>query len=377
MNITDAFKKSVLGLSALGIIAGSPLTYATSALPSGTRNNEINQNDLCKLKIGILIDRSNSIRNDDEKNPQYIRQSVVDVATALQGTDSQIAVWSFGTKATGYQGKNIIIGDNGNNFDKEAAPIKLADYPGIGFTSMKTTSGVSAIKNTVNSIPFSTDRLTAANSSLAEREVGWTNWQAAFIESNAGGSTPSGADVLFMITDGVPTLPRDFNKEPTRDPFQRDDITRQAISSGVNAANQVKNSASKTRIVAIGVGDVTETLEGVDNLKRISGGLSDAVEGDDYYLSSNFANLGTELNKTIEQVCKEEPTKPVPTPAPTTKPTPKPETKPAPVVAPVETKGTEKVVELPKTGPMEVISATSGLTLLTYALSMYIRSRSL
>lgn len=378
MNVSVAFKKSVLGLSALGIIVGSPLTYATSALPSGTRNNEINQNDLCSLNIGILIDRSNSIRNDDEKNPQYIRQSVADVATALQGTDSQIAVWSFGTKATGYQGKNIIIGDNGNNFDKEAAPIKLADYPGIGFTSMKTASGVSAIKNTVNSIPFSTDRLSAANSSLAEREVGWTNWQAAFVESNAGGSTPSKADIVFMITDGTPTLPRDFTEEPTRDPFQQDEVSRQAVTSGVSAANQVKNSAAKTRIVAIGVGDVTKTLEGVDNLKRISGGLSNSVEGEDYYLSANFANLGTELNKTIEQVCKEKPTPtPVPTPIPTTKPTPKPETKPAPVVAPVETKGAEKVAELPKTGPMEVISATSGLTLLTYALSMYIRSRSL
>ena len=359
MRTMSILTKSAVGIALAASVVVAPLSYATkSTLPNGSANNEINQANICNLKVGILIDRSNSIRNDSENNPKYIRDAVGDVATSLQGTDTKVAVWSFGTKATGYQGKNIIIGDNGNDADKEAAPIKLSDYPGVGFTSMKDASGVTSIKNTVASIPFSTDRLEAANSSLAEREVGWTNWEAALAESTVSGSTPSQSDIVLMITDGTPTVPRDFTAEPTTDPLEKNQIAQQAVISGVAASEKVKSSAAGTRIVAIGVGDVTKTDDGVDNLKRISGGLTTAVEGDDYYLSADFAHLGSTLNEAIKQACDE---KPAPTPTPT----------PAPTAPEKE----EKVVELPKTGPADAIVSMTGISLLAFALTGYIRSR--
>lgn len=354
-----SLKKLVPGALVVGLLIASPVTYATNKLPNGTANNKINQANICSLKIGVLIDRSNSIRNDSEQNPQYIRNAVGEIASGLKGTDSQMAVWSFGTKATGYQGKNIIIGNNGTDKSKTAASIKLSDYPGVGFTSLKDQSGVTAIKNTVNLIPFSTDKLSAQNSSLAEREVGWTNWQAALIESNASGSKPAQADIVFMITDGTPTLPRDFHAEPTTDPLDKNQIARQAVVSGVQAADSVKKSAAKTRIVAIGVGDVMKTDDGIDNLKRISGGLSNAKQNDDYYLVNGFSDLGSELNKAIKQACDEKPI---------TKPTPQPKPTPAP----------EQPAELPKTGMTEtILSGATGLGALTYVALLYRRSRSL
>lgn len=355
-----SFKKLIPSALAIGVLMISPVAYATNKLPNGTANNKINQANICSLKIGILIDRSNSIRNDSEQNPQYIRNAVGEIATDLQGTDSQMAVWSFGTKATGYQGKNIIVGNNGTDKSKTAANIKLSDNPGVGFTSLKGQNGVTTIKNTVNSIPFSTDNLNAEHSSLAEREVGWTNWQAALLESNANGSKPAQADVIFMITDGTPTLPRSSTNDEA-----------QAVVSGVQAADSVKNSPAKTRIVAIGVGDVMKTDDGVDNLKRISGGLSNAKQNDDYHLVNGFSELGGELNKAIKQACDEKPApepKPTPIPKPTPKPTPKPEPTPAP----------EQPEELPKTGMAEaILSGAAGLGALTYTALLYRRSRSL
>ena len=360
--------KSAIGLTFAAIVAVSPIASATSVLPDGTSNNKINQANICSLKVGILIDRSNSIRNDNESNPKHIRDAVSNVATTLQGTDTKLAVWSFGTKATGYQGKNIIIGDNGTNADKESTAIKLSDYPGVGFTSLKDANGVSTINNTVKSIPFSTDKLTAANSSLAEREVGWTNWKAAFVESTANSSTPAQSDLLIMITDGTPTLPRDFTKEATTDPLAMNQIARQAVVEGVAASQQVKNSSTKTRIVAIGVGDVTKTDDGVDNLKRVSGGLNSAVENDDYYLSDNYATLGTKLSSAIKQACDKTPA-PDPKPATPIKTTPVTKT-------PVTTKTPEVVAELPQTGPIDAILSATGISLLTVAIAAYIRSRS-
>ncbi len=355
-NIKNKPFRATLGALMAGALMVSPVAYATNKLPDGAANNKINQANICSLKVGILIDRSNSIRNDNEQNPQHIRSAVGSVATSLQGTDSQMAIWSFGTKATGYRGKNIIIGNNGTDDSKTAADIKLSDYPGVGFTSLKDANGPTTIKNTVNTIPFSTDKLSAGHSSLAEREVGWTNWQAAFAESNANGSTPAQADLVLMITDGTPTLPRSFNAEPTTDPLEQNQIAREAVVSGVAAADSLKSGAAKTRIVAIGVGDVTKTEDGLDNLKRISGGLNAAKENDDYYLADSYATLSSKLKEAIKQACTQ-----TTTPAPTPKPTPTP----------------EETAELPHTGITEVFSGLLGAGALTYAAMVYRRSRGL
>lgn len=285
--VLSKLQKGALALGALIIVAGSSATaFAASTLPNGTANNPMASNDaLCSLNIGFVVDRSNSIRNAGESNPATIRTAINDVVTSLQGTDSKVAVWSFGTKATGYTGTNPLV-------DRPA--ITAADYPGIGFTEVKDSIGVRSIANTVNAIPFASQ-----NSTEDERAMGWTNWQAALGEANANGSTPSQADIVFMITDGAPTLPRDFAKDPAEYPS---DIADDSVIAGVNAANSVKASGKKTRIVALAVGDATNDQAYINNLKRITGGLENAVAGQDYY-TGDFSKLGTMLQSAIKQAC--------------------------------------------------------------------------
>lgn len=93
MRTMSILTKSAVGIALVASVVTAPLSYATkSTLPNGSANNEINQANICNLKVGILIDRSNSIRNDSENNPKYIRDAVGDVATSLQGTDTKVAV---------------------------------------------------------------------------------------------------------------------------------------------------------------------------------------------------------------------------------------------------------------------------------------------
>lgn len=284
--LTRIVKKSALTFGALLIVASTTATTFAASLPNGTANNPLaSSSELCSLNIGFAIDRSNSIRNNSESNPARIRTAVNDVVTSLQGTDSKVAVWSFGTKATGYTGTNPLPG---------RPAITAKDYPGIGFTAVKDATGVQAINSTLNAIPFASEA-----SSEAERGMGWTNWQAGLSEANANGSTPSQANIVFMITDGAPTLPRNFDTEPVEG---QSDVAASSVIAGVNAANSVKSSSAKTRIVTLAVGDAIGDQSFIDNIKRITGGLNSSVAGQDYY-TGNFSELGTMLKSAIKQAC--------------------------------------------------------------------------
>ncbi len=308
-------KKGLVSLSIIAVVAAFSTSLVAQAadLPNGSANNPApSGSKICNLNIGFIIDRSNSIRNDSEANPGIITQSVGEVVDSLKGTDSKVAVWSFGTKATGYTGVNPL---------PNSPLITAADYPGVGFTSVKTNQGAQTVKNTVASIPYE-----SKNSAESLRRAGWTNWQAAFNESVADGDRPSDADVVFIVTDGDPTVPHD-----PADPTSLDHTI--AIKAGVAAADNVKSNG-KTRIVALGVGQVANDSMFVNNLKRLSGGLNNAEAKKDYY-TGNFSNLGAMLKEAILQACK-------------------PEAKPEVPVTPVAT--------LPRTGPASVAAAFGGVS---------------
>jgi len=289
----------VASVAVTALSFGSVMVGAAN-LPNGTANNPVPAGrEVCDLNIGFVIDRSNSIRNDSEANPAIITNAVNNIVTDLKGTDSKVAVWSFGTKATGYTGANPL---------PDSPAIAAADFPGIGFTAIKQDSGVNAVKNVVASIPYESE-----NSDRDLRRAGWTNWQAALAEANANGSRPADADIVFMITDGDPTLPQANPGASTADKVT-------PVVAGVEAANSVKANGS-TRIVAFAVGQATSETDYIDNIKRITGGLESSVRGQDYFIGG-FSELGSMLKSAIDQACVE----PTPAPSPTT---PTPPAKPA------------------------------------------------
>ncbi len=259
------------------------ITSIADVLPSGTANNPVPSGaKLCNLNVGFLIDRSNSIRNDSEGNPALITSAVNGVVEDLQGTDSKVAVWSFGTKATGYTGANPLA---------DSPTLTAADYPGIGFTSVKRASGVAAVTNTVSRIPYESEK-----SDRDLRRAGWTNWQAALSESVADGDQPNDADIVFMVTDGDPTLPQADPEGPNPDHTD-------SIIAGVAAADAVKSNG-KTRIVAFAVGQATSDGLYIDNIERITGGLNNAEVNDDYF-TGNFNQLGGMIRTAISQACED------------------------------------------------------------------------
>jgi uncharacterized repeat protein (TIGR01451 family) len=269
-------------------LAAAPGGAAPAALPSGAANPPWPQG--CGLRIGVSIDRSNSIANDDPANPQRIRDAVDGLVEGLSGTAMEVAIWSFGTAASGYAGPNPID-------DAPGSAIVAGDYPAIGFTPVATSTGRQAIRSTVQAIPFA-----SAASPEGDRLKGWTDWEAGFggdasgfVTPGAtapGGDRPGGADVLLFVTDGSPTLPG-----PAGDPDRWG--ADAPIEEGVAAADSVKAAGAGTRVVAIGVGSEVD----VANLERISGGLGTSVPGDDYFFIADYQALLDTLLASIARSC--------------------------------------------------------------------------
>lgn len=290
-------KQGLLALTISAVVASLGISVATTAaeLPNGTPNNPVPAGqELCNLNVGFVIDRSNSIRNDSNANPGIITKAVSDVTASLQGTDSKVALWSFGTKATGYTGVNPL--------NKEDT-ITAADYPGIGLTSVKDAGGVNAVKNTVASIPYGTDREKNTPQQIHLVRTGYTNWQAALGEAIANGNRPSDSDILFVLSDGDPNFYTNAQGEGVWDATRK---TGEPVVAGVNAANTIKAGSNKTRIVVLAVGDSTSDANYIANIKRITGGLNAAKEGQDYF-RGNYNQLGVMMRAAIQQACDKKP----------------------------------------------------------------------
>ena len=75
---------------------------ATAEPGPGTANNPWPTD--CDMRIGVVVDRSHSIRAASESNPGLVRSAVTDLAARLAGTGASMAVWSFSTLASGFAG---------------------------------------------------------------------------------------------------------------------------------------------------------------------------------------------------------------------------------------------------------------------------------
>ncbi len=224
---------AIIGLSVLPAQALTlrPLQVATTGNPAWPNK--------CGLKIGLLIDRSESISASEGTTMKNAAKGFVD---ALTGTPSQFAVASFGDTAT----------------------------QNLGFTSVTAAGDATTVKNSIGALAI-------GGTGLA------TNWDAAF-QSQIG----NGADVVVILTDGNPTR-RGVNGEGgngSSDPLGYN------LDAGITSSNSVK--AGGARVVAVGIGNDLD----VSNLQAISG----PTINDDYFTSS-FDTLNTKLAELAKKIC--------------------------------------------------------------------------
>ena len=274
-----------------------PATLLTSAGPSeatpdpGTPNNPWPED--CDLQVGIVIDRSDSIEIAGTQNPGLVRSGARGMVNALAGTGAEVAVWSFGTLASGYTGPSPFPGA------PPGSMIVAGDYPSIGFTPVGTGAGATAVKNTINAIPFTRNFGDPVDPDT--RRVGATNWEAGLGHASHGfpgavapnGDRPRDADVLIFFSDGNPTIDNGELQAGTNGPGTTDGN----VNAALTAANEVKTTGAPTRIIGVGVGDVNPR-----NLERITAGFPAAEEFEDYWMT-DFAGLGDTLFDVATRIC--------------------------------------------------------------------------
>ena len=252
---------------------------------AGTANNPWPTS--CDMRVGVVVDRSHSIRAAGEQNPGLVRDAVGDLAQRLSGTGAAMAVWSFSTLASGFTGPNPLGG----------TAVDAADYPSIGFTSLDTPAGTAAVRGTVDAIPFA---LPPADPTDPTRDrLGATNWEAGLGHGSHGipgavapnGDRPRDADVLVFVTDGNPTI-HNAQLAGLGAGTADDDVDAALV-----AAQEAKTVGAPTRVVAVGVGDVN-----VANLERVTGGYPAAQEGEDYW-TTDFGGLGDALVDVATRIC--------------------------------------------------------------------------
>lgn len=249
--------------------------------------------DDCNMRVGVVVDRSDSIRGASQENPALVRGAVGDLADRLSGTGASMAVWSFGTLASGYTGPAPYPGA------PVGSTIVAGDYPSVGFTSLSTPAGIAAVKSTANAIPFT--RSFGSDTDPDTRRVGATNWEAGLGGSSHGlpgavapnGDRPRDADVLVFFSDGAPTV----DNAQLAAGVAGLDATDAKVDAALAAAHVVKTTGAPTRIIGVGVGNVN-----APNLERITAGYPAAREFEDYWIT-DFGGLGDTLVDVATRIC--------------------------------------------------------------------------
>ena len=283
------FLASVVWFVPVALLAGA---RAAGADPGPGIANNAWPTD-CNMRVGVVVDRSDSIKGASEANPALVRGAVGDLAERLSGTGASMAVWSFGTLASGYTGPNPFAGA------PAGATISASDYPSVGFTSLATPAGVATVQGTVDAIPFT--HTFNADTDPDTRRVGATNWEAGLGRSSHGipgavapnGDRPRDADVVIFFTDGAPTI----DNAQLAAGVAGVDATDAKVDSALAAAEEVKTTSAPTRVIAVGVGDVN-----APNLERVTGGYPAAEEFQDYWLT-DFGGLSDALLDVATRIC--------------------------------------------------------------------------
>jgi hypothetical protein len=191
--------------------------------------------DKCGLNVALLFDVSGSIGS----NITQLRAAGKSFVTALTGTPSSVAVYTFATHA----------------------PASKPANSNLPLTSVATTASANTVTSKINGLTVESGN-----------EAG-TNWDQGLWQI---ASSPARYDVTLVLTDGNPT----FYGPQASGPGSSTRFIE--IENGMFSANAIK--AKGTNVIAVGIG--SNVQRSTDNLAAISG---PAANKD--YFTTNFADL--------------------------------------------------------------------------------------
>ena len=202
---------------------------------------------ICGLTVALVLDVSASVTAQQFPQLKAAAQTLV---SALRGTPSSVAVFTFGTNAS----ENITLSPVAS--DEQAAAVNTQ----IG--------------------------------ALTQPSGQFTNWDAAFQRVTAAGDQlPAGHfDEAIMITDGNPTVYGTTSVSTTNA-----STTFLTVENGIFSANQLK--AAETRIIALGVG--AGVAGPSNNLAAVSG----PTKGLDYFQETDYADAAAQLKALAQGDC--------------------------------------------------------------------------
>jgi uncharacterized repeat protein (TIGR01451 family)/fimbrial isopeptide formation D2 family protein len=217
-----------------GTNANTEYTDQNNMRFSGLLATSINNPTLqpqCGLKIALVLDQSGSMAEDGKQ--AQLKTSANAAITALTGTPSQLAIYTFGSNTGGSQ----------------------------AISSTLTSTSAAPLHTFVNGLPTSPS--------------GSTNWDSGLNQ------VPSGFDMVIFLTDGAPTV---YGPSGTGN---GNNTYFHYVEEGIYSANKMK--AAGTRLVAVGIG----VSGAADNLRAVSGPTANS----DYYLASDssFGTTLTQL----------------------------------------------------------------------------------
>ncbi|MCT1549684.1 SpaA isopeptide-forming pilin-related protein [Brevibacterium casei] len=244
-------KRSGAALLASSVIASfallgsgvSPAQAAVTPLPNPPLA------DKCGLDIGIDLDLSNSLSEEDVDDSKSAAKAI---ASGLAGTPSKVSVNSFAT-----------FGPDGTN-----EPIPS--------TSVATSNSVDELNGQIDALQ------------RVPSDSGGTNW-----DRGLGQLDGSKHDLVLFVTDGKPTA----YGIPGTESGNNDRGTRTDqidIDKAIESSNSLKSQG--TKVVGLGVGGGINE----DNIKLVSG----EEAGDDYFIVSDYSELAEQLREVATKSCQ-------------------------------------------------------------------------
>jgi hypothetical protein len=191
--------------------------------------------DKCGLNVALLFDLSGSIGS----NITQLRAAGRSFVTALTGTPSSVAVYTFATHA----------------------PASKPANSNLPLTSVATTALANTVTSKINGLTVESGN-----------EAG-TNWDQGLWQI---ASSSAHYDVTLVLTDGNPT----FYGPGASGPGNATRFIE--VENGMFAANAIK--ANDTNVIAVSIG--SNVGRSTDNLAAISGPTADKD-----YFTTNFADL--------------------------------------------------------------------------------------
>lgn len=238
--VTPKLSKGKTYTSGVDFMTGSSRTLSGGIWQNSLNNPAVDAD--CGLNTAIVLDLSTSVANGGFV--QDLRDAAKSLITALAGTPSKVALYSFGTRGAAVQ------------------------------ASLDTASAAN-----VATLKSKVDGLSVVGSQ-------YTNWDDAFFQL-----ADKKFDQVLVLTDGNPTA---YNRADGKANTQLD--TRFIESElAIASANMIK--AKGTRIIAVGVGDGVSGPG--DNLRAISG----PVKNSDYYQTADYASATAALKAVALAGC--------------------------------------------------------------------------